>query len=139
MFHYQDGWTDGAVRRLVRKVGVERLTDLWEIRRADAWGRGFGIRAALSNLKALKKRIDKILAKDAALKVTDLDINGNELMKALGLDPGPMIGKILDELLECVLDNPANNEKQNLVKIAKGLLKDLNRFSTEKSKKTGHD
>ncbi len=55
MFNYEPSWTDGAVRRLVRKVGVECLSDLWELRRADIWGRGIMVRDSLNNLNLLKE------------------------------------------------------------------------------------
>lgn len=114
MFHYLPEWTDGAVRRLVRRVGPELLEDMYELRRADAWGRGVGVRDTLANLKALKRRVAKVLAEDAALKVTDLAIGGEEVMKVLRIRPGPRVGKILDALLEQVLDDPSLNKPKKL-------------------------
>ena len=121
MFHYLPEWTDGAVRRLVRRVGRELLDDVYELRRADAWGRGVGVRDTLANLKSLKARVAKVLAEDAALKVTDLAIGGEEVMETLGLRPGPRVGKILDALLELVLDDPSLNR----VKTLKSMLKKI--------------
>ncbi len=40
MFHYTDEWTDGAVRRFMRKVGMENLEELFLLRRADREGNG---------------------------------------------------------------------------------------------------
>ena len=114
MFHYLPEWTDGAVRRLARRVGPELLEDMYELRRADAWGRGVGVRDTLANLKALKQRVAKVLAEDAALKVTDLAIGGEEIMKVLCIRPGPRVGKILDALLERVLDDPSLNKPKKL-------------------------
>ncbi|MFC1655007.1 CCA tRNA nucleotidyltransferase [Myxococcota bacterium] len=121
MFHYLPEWTDGAVRRLVRRVGPELLDDVYELRRADAWGRGVGVRDTLANLKSLKGRVARVLDEDAALKVTDLVIGGEEVMQTLGIRPGPRVGKILDALLERVLDDPSLNSLKTL----KSLLKNL--------------
>jgi len=114
MFHYEEGWTDGAVRRLVSRADPLNLTDLWEMRRADAWGRGMGVRATLANLRALKARVEKVMRADAAFKVTDLAIGGQDVMKILGCRPGPLVGRMLDQLLERVLDDPALNNKKAL-------------------------
>ncbi len=114
MFHYEDGWTDGAVRRLVRRVGSSNLEDLWEMRRADAWGRGIGVRATLANLRALKTRVEKVMRADNAFKVTDLAVSGQDVMKILGCPPGPRVGRVLLELLEKVLDDPTLNTKKAL-------------------------
>jgi hypothetical protein len=40
-------------------------------------------------------------------------------MDALHIKPGPMVGKILNELLEKVLDNPELNNYQTLLTLAK--------------------
>ncbi len=121
MFHYLPEWTDGAVRRLVRRVGREFLDDLYELRRADAWGRGLGVRDTLANLRALKSRVDQVLAEDAALKVTDLAIGGQEVMQALDIPQGPRVGRILDALLERVLDDPSLNRPKTLKLLLKNL------------------
>jgi tRNA nucleotidyltransferase (CCA-adding enzyme) len=121
MFHYLPEWTDGAVRRLVRRVGREFLNDIYELRRADAWGRGVGVRDTLSNLKMLKARVEKVLAEDAVLKVTDLAIGGKEVMETLGIPPGPRVGTILDALLELVLDDPSLNRPKTLRSLVKNL------------------
>jgi tRNA nucleotidyltransferase (CCA-adding enzyme) len=117
MFHYESDWTDGAVRRMVRRVGPEALDDLWEMRRADAWGRGPGLHDTLANLRALKARVEAVLVKDAALSVTDLAIDGQAVMDLLACDPGRQVGDALDHLLEKVLDDPSLNRPDLLKKI----------------------
>ncbi len=114
MFHYTSEWTDGAVRRFMRKVGVENLPDLFTLREADRSGNGlrFGIPEPI---KKLQERIGLILEAENAITVTDLDINGNIIMDAFDLKPGQIIGQILKELLELVLDNPEINERDILL------------------------
>ena len=55
---------------------------------------------------------------DSAFTVKDLDVNGREIMEYLGLKPGPGVGVLLDDLLETVLDDPDQNKKELLLKIA---------------------
>jgi len=117
MFHYEPGWTDGAVRRLVRKVGAERLEDLWAMRRADARGRGLGLADERAQLAALARRVRAVLEVQAALKVTDLAIDGRRVMQVLGLGPGPAVGQALERLLELVLDDPRLNTPETLERL----------------------
>ena len=42
MFYYTPEWTDGTIRRFVRRVGVDELPALLALREADIAGRGFG-------------------------------------------------------------------------------------------------
>lgn len=117
MFHYTPDWTDGAVRRFIRKVGLDNLEDLFILRLADRCGNG--MRDGLPEpIKKLKRHIQKVIEKDNAFTVRDLDIDGYILMEHLNLKPGPIIGKILNELLERVLDNPELNNQETLLKMA---------------------
>lgn len=118
MFYYTDDWTDGAVRRFIRNVGIENLENLFSLRDADRIGNGMkqGIPEVYLNFK---ERIKKILEIDNAFKIKDLDINGNIIMDELSLKPGPIIGEILNYLLEIVLDNPSYNHRDILIGNAK--------------------
>jgi tRNA nucleotidyltransferase (CCA-adding enzyme) len=53
-----------------------------------------------------------------ALKVADLDIKGKDLIK-MGIKPSPRMGKILNELLEMVIEDPTVNDKERLTEIVK--------------------
>jgi len=58
------------------------------------------------------------------LSVKMLKVNGDDLMKDLKLQPGPMLGAILDVLLSEVIENPDENKKNILLKRAKELSKE---------------
>jgi len=70
-------------------------------------------------VQLMEARIREILDADGALSLKDLDIDGTELMKELHLKPGPLIGQILDYLLNLVLDDPTLNHKSLLLKQAR--------------------
>ena len=110
MFHYTDKWTDGAVRRFIRKVGLENINDLISLRIADRKGNGarFGIPAPIGELM---KKVDQVIEEDNAFSIRDLHINGTIIMDVFKLKPGPIIGNILHELLDLVLDEPELNEQ----------------------------
>jgi tRNA nucleotidyltransferase (CCA-adding enzyme) len=121
MFHYTHLWTDGAVRRFMRKVGLENLDALFELRRADRIGNGLkqGHSRAVQNLRT---RIDKILEQENAITVKDLVINGHDVMEQFDLKPGPIIGETLQHLLEIILDDPEKNDRETLIGLAKEFL-----------------
>lgn len=117
MFFYTSEWTDGAVRRFLRNVGLENLDDLFLLRDADREGNGTK-QGIPKTFIEFKNKIAEIIEQDNALKVTDLFINGNDLISKIGLKPGPIIGEILNYLLELVLDEPELNEHEKLVSLA---------------------
>lgn len=115
------GWTDNAIRRFIKNVGEGLLDDLFKLRVADAEANpktSFNP----AEIQALEKRISEVRAKDLVIKVTDLDIKGEDLI-SLGITPGPALGNILNQLLDIVIDQPILNKKDELLKIASELLK----------------
>lgn len=116
MWHY-DGWQDATVRRWIRRVGIERLEDLYALREADILGKGPGKSDAeeLERTRALRAHVERVLAEGAALTVRDLAVGGRDLMTELGLAPGRILGEILEHLLEQVLEEPALNERDALL------------------------
>lgn len=113
MFFYKPEWTDGTVRRFVKRVGADTLGALFALREGDVLGRGFD-EDPERELGELKRRIAEVAASDAALRVTDLAINGQDVMRVLGVPPGREIGVILERLLELVLDDPSLNTRDKL-------------------------
>ncbi len=119
MFHYQPQQTDAAIRRLIKRVGLEYIDDLLAVREADRLGSG--ARKTSWRLEELKERIIEQL--NQPLAVTDLAIDGHDLMTEFDLKPSPKIGQILDQLLAEVLESPDLNTKENLLEQAKEILK----------------
>jgi len=113
MFDYRPEWSDGAVRRWLRRVGPQHVADLFDLRLADAIGNGKR-QGFPANLEALRARIDKVLAGSHALAVGDLAIDGHAVMRELDLAPGPEVGAALDALLEEVIDHPDRNTEAAL-------------------------
>jgi poly(A) polymerase/tRNA nucleotidyltransferase (CCA-adding enzyme) len=123
MFNYTDDWTDAAVRRFLARVGRENIEKLFTLRRADAYGLDRRP-LPLDYLSALQRRIDLVLTDENALSLKDLKVNGRDLME-LGLPAGPLLGVVLDQLLETVLDDPNMNSRDKLLPLAKNLYEEL--------------
>jgi tRNA nucleotidyltransferase (CCA-adding enzyme) len=113
MFYYTPDWTDGTIRRFVRRVGPERLPALLALREADIAGRGFG-EDPKGETRELEGRIEQVAAADAALQVKDLAVRGADVMRVLGIPPGRKVGEVLERLLEMVLDDPGLNNRERL-------------------------
>lgn len=115
MFFYLPEWTDSAVRRFIREIGTEAIPDLFALRKADTAGSGKKRADAGRKLQELWERIGDVLAKDSAFSVKDLAIGGHDVMEALGLPPGPVIGRALNHLLDRVLEDPELNVRERLL------------------------
>lgn len=114
MFDYHSDWTDGALRRFVRRVGVDAIADVFDLRIADYLGNG--LRQGFPHyLDEMRARIDRILEEDDALSEADLEVDGNDVMKELGIGRGKAVGAALRELLELVLDDPRLNKREELL------------------------
>lgn len=117
MFHYTSDWSDGAVRRFIRRVGLKYLEDLFILRRCDEYGFS---RSPLDSpgLIELSKRIRRILKQKDALSLKDLAIDGTILHTELQIPKTRIMGVVLQELLETVIDDPSLNNRNELIKIA---------------------
>ncbi len=125
MFNYESSWSDAAVRRFVQRVGKENVAALFDLRLADIYGmHKVPVRlhdsAVCSKLLELKERVDGVLREKIAMGLKDLAVNGGDLM-ALGIPAGKKLGAILKELFETVTDDPAMNQKDSLLNLAKSL------------------
>jgi len=118
---------ESSVRRLVRQVGPENMEELLQVRMADRIGSGCP-KAEPYKLRHLKYLIEKVSRDPISVKM--LEVNGEDVMRILKIQPGPKIGQILDILLGYVLENPEKNEKGFL---GKEILK-LGKLSDEELK-----
>jgi tRNA nucleotidyltransferase/poly(A) polymerase len=118
MFWYQTEWSSSAVRRFMNKIGIEYIPALFALRRADNIGSG-ARSPKMYALDALWQRVQEEIAAANALSLRDLKIDGNDIMKEVGLPPSPEVGRIQRALFERVLDDPTLNEREKLLALAK--------------------
>ena len=129
MFHYEPGWSDAAVRRFIVRVKPECMEDLYDLRLADMYGmynEKVDVRysSSVALLNELDERVRKELDKKTALSLKSLAVNGRDLM-AEGIPAGKILGNILNELLDYVLEDPAMNNRDALIKTAKALFNQI--------------
>jgi tRNA nucleotidyltransferase (CCA-adding enzyme) len=114
MFWYQADWTGSAVRRFIRKVGLEVIPDLFALRRAD--NIGSGVRAPrMYALEDLWTRVQEEIERSTAFSPHDLEVDGNDVMRELGIGPGPAVGRAIAAIFERVLDDPDLNARDRLI------------------------
>lgn len=116
-FSVDERQTDSALRRFLRKVGLENVPDILDLRVGDRLGGG--ARETSWRLEEFKKRLIEV--QKQPFTVHDLKITGNDVMKVLGIEPGPKVGEILDKLFEEVVEKKIENEKSVLLNRIKNL------------------
>ena len=114
MFDFRPQWSDAALRRWLRRVGPENVADLFDLRIADALGNGLR-RGFPRYLVDMRARVERLLESSGALEVADLAVDGHDVMRELGIPPGPRVKAALEALLEEVLDRPEHNNVAELV------------------------
>jgi tRNA nucleotidyltransferase (CCA-adding enzyme) len=114
MFDFRREWSDAALRRWLRRVGVDAVADLFDLRVADVLGTGRTLAYPVV-LDEMRQRIQAMLEAEHALTVRDLAVDGRDVMETLGVGPGPEVGEALEALLQLVLDDPMRNEREQLL------------------------
>jgi len=111
--------TLSAVRRLIAKVGKERIWDLINLRICDRIGSGRP-KEEPYRLRKFKAMIDEVI--EDPISVAMLKIDGNTIMQELHVKPSREIGYLLHALLEEVIEDPAKNTPETLLERTKVLL-----------------
>lgn len=112
-FHgYGNGeWTDSAVRRYVRDAG-DLLEHLHVLTRADCTTRNRAKADSLAkSYDSLEERITKLAQEEELSKIRP-ELDGEEIMRILGIKPGPVVGKAYEHLLELrIEEGPLGKER----------------------------
>ncbi len=118
-FSVTEEQTDKAVRRFIKNVGLLNVPAMMDLRAGDRLGGGLE-EAEGWRLKLFKRRIEDVLKKP--FSVSDLKVNGKDVMETLNIKPGPKVGEILNKLFEEVEEDYKKNEREYLL----GRLQELN-------------
>ncbi len=96
--YYRSEWTDGAVRRLARDAGP-LLDRLMMLARADI---GASAYPEPEKLDELASRLAGVLTERPTRLVAPVD--GKDIMRVLGIPPGPAVRRIKERLGELIMD-----------------------------------
>ena len=107
------------LKRRLHKFGLEDCRMLLMVRTADLSGQKSkneegGLPHWRSQLCRIEKVIDEIVREEQCFSRKDLNIDGRDLIND-GVAAGPELGRILDQLLEWVIDEEVPNEREALL------------------------
>ncbi|KKR80013.1 MAG: Polynucleotide adenylyltransferase/metal dependent phosphohydrolase [Candidatus Daviesbacteria bacterium GW2011_GWA1_41_61] len=118
LFTVDEKQTDSAIRRFIKNIGVENIDDMMALRVGDRLGGGTQ-KAVSWRMERFKERIKDVLKKP--FSVTDLNVNGKDVMEVLKIKPGPKVGEILNKLFKEVLEDASKNNRDYLLEKIKSL------------------
>lgn len=103
------------MRRAINRVGVVAFPDIFEVWNADLSGQSeYKREEKFERLNVNKKDYDSIIQKKQCVELKDMAVTGSDLIKN-GMNPGPEIGKILNEMLMEIIDDPDKNDREYLL------------------------
>jgi len=111
-------------------MGEELVFPLLDLRRADVVAQGKG--GNTEDVDELEERIRLEIERQPPFGLKDLAVDGNDIMKTFSIPPSPLVGQVLNYLLELVLDDPEVNQKDRLMKEAEFFLKNVSTNSANK-------
>lgn len=118
-FHdYPISLTPKGMRRAVYKIGEDIMPCLFLVKQADLLAQsGYKREEKQEELKRLQGIYEQVLEENSCVSLKTLAVTGNDLI-ASGMKPGRELGEVLNRLLQIVIDEPAYNEKEYLLKRA---------------------
>lgn len=104
-----------AVKRLLHKIGPERLNQLILVKEADTSAQSELALPRMAQHQEIRRLLQQILEEQCCFSRKDLAVNGTDLL-AEGVPAGPAVGKELENLLNAVMDGKIPNEREALLK-----------------------
>lgn len=75
----------------------------------------------LTRFDMFKANIDNVVANMSALKISDLAINGRDVMDMFNIKSGPMVGKVLSTAFDAVVNGTITNDRDVLIDFVKNM------------------
>lgn len=114
-----------GVKRWLNRLGESQLKRLLVLRKADVKAQNpIYMKERLEKVKIIEVLLDEVLNQEECFSLKDLAINGKDLIQ-IGFVQGKEIGKVLKRLLNTVISDECNNDKQTLLNLALQLKNDM--------------
>jgi len=108
---------DRSIRKWLGRLGPETFFQLLEVKRADGMGQAYElVKERFAELKEIKERAEEIGAQGQCFSLKDLAVNGQDVIAA-GTAPGPEVGRVLNGLLERVLNGEVPNSRDAILSL----------------------
>lgn len=112
-----------VARRLLNKIGADRVKQLIVVKRADILSHSDKAHEnRLETLYEFASIVNDIIAENECFAIKDLAVNGHDIC-ALGVF-GPMVGRVLNHLLDKVIDETLENDHESLIDEAKKFIRE---------------
>jgi len=134
MYRYEASWKASTVRRFMRRIGDAHVDDLLALREADCRSRHLD--DELTSLADLRSRIDDERRGRAVLQVTDLAIDGRDVMREAKLPSGPAVRRVLERLLDRVTETPELNTRERLLELVRATEDENNAGESKRGEKS---
>ncbi len=105
------------LRRAVSRFGEDFFLLLTELKRADGIAADPGDRTKQDRINKLLILYEQMIAESLCFRISDLNIDGNDLLKA-GIPEGPQVGRLLDACLKAVISDELSNSRDVLLDYA---------------------
>ncbi len=115
-YHSDANYTERIVKRRISKLGFDGFELLLDLQCADNSAKHDFCKARLENLEQWRSYAKSLQEDNACISLKSMAVNGNDI-KSLGFE-GAAIGKVLNFLLELVMDEAIENDYNVLMKKA---------------------
>ena len=106
------------VRKALNRVGRDIFNDFLKVQTADVSAKNPAVIDGKLKLLEEKKHIyHQIFDENQCFEIKALAVNGKDLIQA-GIAPGPLLGAVLERLLEMVIEDQSLNVKETLLELA---------------------
>lgn len=133
LIHYHDATFEESkksVKRWLNKIGEKQYRRLLLLRIADIKGQAPEYQKdRVEKIYRIKSILEDVLKENACFKISDLAINGNDLI-ACGIPEGKEIGSLLNTLLNAVIDGDVKNEREDLFVALDMMIGNVNLYAT---------
>ena len=111
------------VRRAIMKIGEDIFPFLYDVKKADILAQSDYLRKEKEEkLKAVYQIYEKVIAERQCVSLKMLAITGKDLIEETGMQPGRGVGEVLHKLLDIVVEDPGQNSREKLLKMAKEIM-----------------
>lgn len=106
---------DRHMRRAINRIGEDLFPMIFDVWKADFMAQSMYMRnEKIERYEQNKKDYEYIINNSQAVSLREMKVTGKDLIEA-GISPGPGLGRVLNDMLDEVIENPEANDKEYLI------------------------
>lgn len=119
LVYYHDatfGLGEKYVKRWLNKIGEKQFRRLLEVSKADIKAHNpIFLKERIETVKVIEDLLEKVISEEECFSLTDLAVNGEDVMKYIRIKEGKDVGIWLNKILKLVVDGELNNNREDLI------------------------